>query len=69
MEQDFLDEMIDESTKTNPEFPSLMEEARERRELLSDLADIRSRSKILQKTIAKNSQILSQPGECSNDCL
>lgn len=31
MEQDFLDEMIEESTKRNPEFPSLMEEARQRR--------------------------------------
>jgi len=28
MEQDFLDEMIEESTQRNPEFPSLMEEAR-----------------------------------------
>ena len=53
MEQDFLDEMIEESTKRNPEFPSLMEEARDRRELLSSLADIRSHSKISQKTIAK----------------
>ena len=31
MEQDFLDEMIEESTKRNPEFPSLMEKARQRR--------------------------------------
>ncbi|HEV2656504.1 MAG TPA: hypothetical protein VGU68_15095 [Ktedonobacteraceae bacterium] len=31
MEQDFLDEMIEESTKKNPEFPSLIEEARQRR--------------------------------------
>ncbi len=34
MEQDFLDEMIEESTKSNPEFPSLLEEARQRRALL-----------------------------------
>ena len=53
MKQDFLDEMIEESTKRNPEFPSLMEEARERRKLLSSLADIRSHSKISQQTIAK----------------
>ena len=31
MEQDFLDEMIEESTKSNPEFPSLLEEACQRR--------------------------------------
>src|SRR5712691_5086217 len=42
MEQDFLDEMIEESTKRNPEFPSLMEEARQRRALLNRLADIRT---------------------------
>lgn len=53
MEQDFLDEMIEESIKRNPEFPALMEEARERRALLSSLADIRSRSKISQQTVAR----------------
>jgi DNA-binding XRE family transcriptional regulator len=53
MEQDFLDEMIEESTKSNPEFPSLMEEARQRRALLNDLADVRSHSGISQRAIAK----------------
>ena len=53
MEQDFLDEMIEESTKSNPEFPSLLEEARQRRALLSALAAIRSRSRISQETVAK----------------
>lgn len=53
MERDFLDEMIEESTKRNPEFPALMEEARQRRALLADLAAIRSRSRISQRTIAK----------------
>jgi DNA-binding XRE family transcriptional regulator len=53
MEKDFLDEMIEESIKNNPEFPSLMEEARQRRALLNDLVDIRSRSRISQKTVAK----------------
>ena len=53
MEKDFLDEIIEEFTKRNPEFPSLMEEARERRALLSSLADIRSRSKISQQTVAR----------------
>ncbi|HAG99716.1 MAG TPA: hypothetical protein DCL75_12900 [Ktedonobacter sp.] len=60
MEQDFLDEMIEESTKRNPDFPTLMEEARQRRALLSHLAAIRSRSKISQTTIAKRIKT-SQP--------
>lgn len=53
MEKDFLDEMIEESTKKNPEFPALMEEARQRRALLNDLVAIRSRSRISQETVAK----------------
>ena len=38
MEQDFLDEIIGESTEKNPHFTLLMEEARQRRELLQKLA-------------------------------
>lgn len=53
MEQDFLDEMIEESTRRNPEFPSLMEEARQRRELLQSLAALRSEAHISQSTIAE----------------
>ena len=60
MEQDFLDEMIEESTKRNPEFLSLMEEARQRRALLDALAAIRSRSRISQSSIAKRIKT-SQP--------
>lgn len=60
MEQDFLDEMIEESTKRNPEFLSLMEEARQRRILLSNLAALRTRSKVSQRTIAKRIKT-SQP--------
>jgi DNA-binding XRE family transcriptional regulator len=60
MEQDFLDEMIEESTKRNTEFPALMEEARQRRALLTDLAAIRSRSRISQRTIARRIKT-SQP--------
>ena len=60
MEKDFLDKMIEDSTKRNPEFPALMEEARERRALLSSLADIRSRSKISQQTVARRVKT-SQP--------
>lgn len=39
MEQDFLDEMIEESTKRDPDFPSLMEEARQRRMLHKDFRE------------------------------
>jgi transcriptional regulator with XRE-family HTH domain len=53
MEQDFLDEMIEESTKRNPEFPVLMEEARQRRALLHDLVTLRTRARISRKTLAK----------------
>jgi predicted transcriptional regulator len=53
MNQDFLDEMIKESTQRNPEFPSLMEEARQRRILLDTLTTSRSHSRISQKAIAK----------------
>jgi DNA-binding XRE family transcriptional regulator len=60
MEQDFLDEMIEESTRRNPEFPALMEEARQRRALLSNLAAIRARSRISQKAIAQRLRT-SQP--------
>jgi DNA-binding XRE family transcriptional regulator len=60
MEQDFLDEMIEESTKRNPEFPSLMEEARQRRLLLKKLAAMRVRAHISQQTVAKRVRT-SQP--------
>ncbi len=60
MEQDFLDEMIEESTKNNPEFPSLLEEARQRRALLNALADVRNSSRISQSVIAKRIKT-SQP--------
>jgi len=56
MEQDFLDEMIAESAQKNPEFPSLMEEARQRRALLSTLADIRSGSHVSQSTVARRTR-------------
>ena len=53
MAQDFLDEMVDESTRRNAEFPALLEEARQRRALLESLATIRSRSRMTQSAIAK----------------
>ncbi len=60
MEQDFLDEMIEESTKRNPEFPSLMEEARQRRILLKSLAALRVHARISQQTVARRVRT-SQP--------
>ena len=60
MDQDFLDEMIEESTKRTPEFSSLMEEARQRRALLTALTTTRSRSRISQSAVAKRIKT-SQP--------
>lgn len=60
MEQDFLDEMIEESTKRNPEFPSLLEEARQRRALLNALTALRSRSRMSQSALAQRIKT-SQP--------
>jgi DNA-binding XRE family transcriptional regulator len=57
MEQDFVDEMIEESTKRNPEFTVLMEEARQRHALLNNLASLRAQSNISKKTIAKRLKI------------
>ena len=53
MEQDFLDEMISESTERNPQFPQLMEEARQRRELLQMLAALRIAAHITQGKVAQ----------------
>jgi DNA-binding XRE family transcriptional regulator len=60
MEQDFLDEMIEESTRRNPEFPSLMEEAHQRRALLNKLAAVRISARISQQAVAKQIKT-SQP--------
>ncbi|HET7510120.1 MAG TPA: helix-turn-helix transcriptional regulator [Solirubrobacterales bacterium] len=40
-ERDFLDEIIDERTARNPDFPKLVEAAARRRALLKQLGDIR----------------------------
>ncbi len=53
MEQDFVDEMIEESIKRDPEFRVLMEEAQQRRTLLHNLATLRAHARISKKTIAK----------------
>jgi DNA-binding XRE family transcriptional regulator len=53
MEQDFLDEMIEESTRRNPEFPALMEEAHQRRRLINDLVTLREQTHLSQKAMAQ----------------
>lgn len=41
MKEDFLDEIVDERTRQNPEFPRLVDAAVRRRRLLKGLAEIR----------------------------
>ncbi len=60
MEPDFLDEMIAESTERNPNFPALMEEARQRRALLEALASVREQARIPQREVAESMET-SQP--------
>jgi predicted transcriptional regulator len=51
-ERDFLDEVIEESTANNPNFPQLMEQARRNRELLRTLAAQRRLRKVSQTVVA-----------------
>jgi len=51
-ERDFLDEVIEESTALNPNFPKLMQQARRNRELLHVLAAQRKRLKVSQTVVA-----------------
>jgi ribosome-binding protein aMBF1 (putative translation factor) len=50
--KDFLDEIIDESTRRNPRFPEMLEAAQERRRLLRELAARREKAGITQKDVA-----------------
>lgn len=50
--KDFLDEIIEESTKRNPKFPEMLEAAQERRRLLRELATRREKAGITQKDVA-----------------
>jgi ribosome-binding protein aMBF1 (putative translation factor) len=50
--KDFLDEIIEESTKRNPKFPEILEAAQERRRLLRELAARREKAGITQKDVA-----------------
>lgn len=50
--RDFLDEIIADRTRRNPDFPKLMVAALERRRLLRELAATRKRLGITQETVA-----------------
>ena len=50
--RDFLDEMVDESTKENPRFPQLLEAAYEQRKLGRELAERRRRLGLSQTEAA-----------------
>jgi len=50
--KDFLDEMIEERTKVNPEFAALLDAAVRRRQLLGDLAAVREELGLSQTVVA-----------------
>jgi ribosome-binding protein aMBF1 (putative translation factor) len=50
--KDFLDEIIEEGTKSNPKFPEMMDAAYRRRVLLRELATKRESAGITQKDVA-----------------
>lgn len=49
---DFLDELIEESTKLDPQFPALLAAAEERRALVKQLVAKRQARGLSQKTVA-----------------
>ena len=51
-DRDFLDEVVDERTARNPEFPALVEAAERRRKLLGALADQRREGEQSQTAVA-----------------
>jgi len=51
-QQDFLREIIDESTARNPEFPELVAAAERRRALLRELVDCRKAKGLSQTVVA-----------------
>lgn len=50
---DFLDEIITESARTNPDFPRMVEAAYRRRRLLARLVRIRERGDLTQRDVAE----------------
>ena len=51
-EQDFLDEIVEERTTQNPNFPDLVEAALHTRQLVRTLAEMRKRAHLSQKAVA-----------------
>jgi ribosome-binding protein aMBF1 (putative translation factor) len=51
-ERDFLDEIIEESTELDPQFPALLAAAEQRRELLRTLVSKRQSKGLSQTTVA-----------------
>jgi len=51
-EKDFLEELIEEGTKRNPNFREMVDAAQERRRLLRELATKREKAGITQKDVA-----------------
>jgi DNA-binding XRE family transcriptional regulator len=49
---DDLDAVVRERSRTNPDFPALVEAARERRRLLRELAEARREAGLTQTTVA-----------------
>ncbi len=52
MPKDFLDEIVDERTKRNPDFPELVQAALRRRQLLRELATRREQLGLSQTAVA-----------------
>lgn len=52
MAKDFLEELVAERTARNPDFPSLVDEAAERRKLARKLAAIREKRSMSQTVVA-----------------
>jgi DNA-binding XRE family transcriptional regulator len=52
-EKDFLDELVEEGTLRNPEFPKLLEAAERTRALMRALADARERAGLTQAEVAE----------------
>ena len=52
MAKDFLKEIVDERTRRNPEFPSLVAEAEARRKLARKLTALREKKSLSQTVVA-----------------
>jgi len=52
MAKDFLEEIVSERTRRNPEFPSLVKEAEARRKFARKLAAFREKSSLSQTVVA-----------------